>query len=307
MGQLADEGIKLYAISYDDTEALEAYTEGAGVEFTMLSDADSEVIRQYGVLNTLIGEEEVPFYGIPFPGFFLVNEAGVIHDKLFNPHLANREGVESIVDSFLGRAEPGQHEPTGSFTEDDGIEVKAFLRGGGGALRIGPRRRLVVRFEMPEGLHIYGEPVPDGMIATRIEVEAPEGIRYEATEAPPTEPFELPGVDATLHVWEGSVDFVVPLFANSALLRTIKDDPSPKIELKVQVRYQACDDAQCFIPRTRTINLEVPVGDSVMPAFEMMKAMGGAGVAKTVAMDSEKHMQRLVARQAARASQSEKE
>jgi len=34
-----------------------------------------------------------------------------------------------------------------------------------------------------------------------------------------------------------------------------------------------------------------------MPAFEMMKSMGGGEV---IDMDTEKHMQRLVARQAAR-------
>ena len=45
----------------------------------------------------------------------------MIRDKLFKPHLAVRHGVESILDSFLGRAEPGQGEPIGAFTEDDGI------------------------------------------------------------------------------------------------------------------------------------------------------------------------------------------
>jgi hypothetical protein len=262
----------------------------------MLSDVDSRVIRQYGVLNTLIGAEDVPFHGIPFPGFFLVGEDGVITDKLFNPHLANRDGVEAIVDSFLGRVEPGQQDPIGAFTEDDGIEVTAFLRGGGGVLRIGPRRRLVVRFALPDALHIYGEPVPDGMVATQIEVEGPDGLRCEEIERPPTKPFELPGVEVPLHVWEGTVDFVVPVFGNTALAEIIRDNPSPSIDLKIHVRYQACDDAQCFIPRTRTIELNVPLGRGPMPAFAVMKAMGG----EVIDMDSEKHMQRLIARQAAR-------
>ena len=39
----------------------------------MLSDVDSEVIRQYGVLNTIVQPDDVPFYGVPFPGFFLLN------------------------------------------------------------------------------------------------------------------------------------------------------------------------------------------------------------------------------------------
>ena len=134
------EGIKLYAVSYDDTEALAAYVGASGVEFTMLSDVDSDVINRYGVLNTLVQPDDVPFYGVPFPGFFLLDEDGVIVDKLFNRHLANREGVEAILDSFLGRVEPGLSEPVEMVTEDDGIRITAFLRGGGGVLRIGPRR-----------------------------------------------------------------------------------------------------------------------------------------------------------------------
>ena len=45
------------------------------------------------MLNTIVQPEEAPFYGIPFPGFFLLNEDGVIVDKLFNRHLAHREGL----------------------------------------------------------------------------------------------------------------------------------------------------------------------------------------------------------------------
>ena len=51
---MAAEGIKLYGVSYDDAEALAAYVEGSGVEFTLLSDVDSAVIRQYEVLNTIV-------------------------------------------------------------------------------------------------------------------------------------------------------------------------------------------------------------------------------------------------------------
>jgi hypothetical protein len=259
----------------------------------MLSDVDSQVIHTYGVLNDVIQPDEVPFYGIPFPGFFLLDERGVIVDKLFNRHLANREGIESILDSFAGRVEPGQHEPTGSLTEDAGIKVTAFLRGGGGVLRIGPRRRLVVRFELADGLHIYGDPVPEGMVATQITIEGPDGFRCEALEAPPTKPLQLPGIDATLQVWDGTVDFVTPVYASSELTKVVRSE-DPSIEVQVHVRYQACDDEQCFIPRTETITLEVPMSAGVMPGFKMME-WAGSGV---IDMDSTTHMRRLIDRQA---------
>lgn len=261
----------------------------------MLSDIDSEVINRYGVLNTLVQPDDVPFYGVPFPGFFLVDEAGVIVDKLFNRHLANREGVEAILDSFLGRVEPGLGEPLEAVTEDDGIRITAFLRGGGGVLRVGPRRRLVVRLEMPEGLHVYGEPVPDGMVATRIEVEGPDGFCCEPIESPPTRPLQLPGVSAPLHVWDGTVDFVIPTYANTALTRTISDG-AESITVRIHVRYQACDDTQCFIPRTRTIELDVPVAGGVIPRFDELGDYGGT----VIEMDSLAHIKRLFKRKANR-------
>ena len=294
MSELTAAGIKLYAVSYDDPEALGAYVDASGVEFTMLSDVDSEIIRRYDVLNTIVQPDDVPFYGIPFPGFFLLDEDGIIVDKLFNRHLANREGIETILDSFAGRIARGENEPFASTAEDDGIRISAFLRGGGGVLRVGPRRRLVVRIEMPEGLHIYGDPVPTDMVATTITIDGPDGFRHEAAEQPPTHAFQLPGVDQPLQVWDGTVDFVFPVWAASALGRAIRDGVT-SISVDVTVRYQACDDAMCFIPRTRTLRLDVPIGPGAMPNFGEMRGITG----HTVDMDSVTHMKRLIKRKQA--------
>lgn len=259
-----------------------------------MSDVDSEVIRRYDVLNTIVQPDDVPFYGIPFPGFFLLDEDGTIVDKLFNRHLAHREGIETILDSFAGRIAPGENEPIASTSEDDGIRVSAFLRGGGGVLRVGPRRRLVVRIEMPEGLHIYGDPVPTDMVATTITINGHDGFRHEPAKDPPTHAFELPGVDEPLQVWDGTADFVFPVYAASALGRAIGEGVE-SIDVDVTVRYQACDDARCFIPRTRTLRLDVPIGLGAMPNFGEMRGITG----QTVEMDSKTHMKRLVERKQA--------
>ena len=257
----------------------------------MLSDVDSEVIKHYDVFNTIVQPDDVPFYGIPFPGFFLLDEDGLIVDKLFNRHFAHRDGIEAILDSYAGRVTPGADEPIAATSEDDGISVTAFLRGGGGVLRAGPRRRLVVRVEMPPGLHIYGEPVPAGMVATTIAVDSPDGFRHDAVESPPTHEFELPGVAEPLHVWDDTVDFVMDVWADSALASEILAGATA-IKVDVTVRYQACDDAQCFIPRSRTLTLEVPLALGAMPNSPRLRGITGA----TVDMDWDTHMKRLVER-----------
>ena len=257
----------------------------------MLSDIDSEVIKRYDVFNTIVQPDDVPFYGVPFPGFFLLDEDGVIVDKLFNRHFAHRDGIEAILDSYAGRVTPGTNEPIATTSEDDGISITAFLRGGGGALRAGPRRRLIVRVEMPPGLHIYSEPVPAGMVATAITVDCPDGFRHGAVKAPPTHEFELPGMAEPLHVWDNTVDFVMDVWADSTLGQAIATG-TDSIEVEVTVRYQACDDAQCFIPRTRTLELDVPLAIGAMPNSPRFRGTSAA----TVDMDWDAHMKRLVER-----------
>jgi hypothetical protein len=91
----------------------------------------------------------------------------------------------------------------------------------------------------------------------------------------------------------GTVDLVVPLFANTELAPVVLTDPEPSIELKIKVRYQACDERQCFIPRTHTIELHVPVGIGPMPGFAKYKDLG----VEVIDMDSDEHMRRLMQRQ----------
>jgi peroxiredoxin len=52
------------------------------ITFPLLSDKDSVVIRRYGILNTNIPPTHT-FYGIPFPGEYLVAPDGRVADKVF--------------------------------------------------------------------------------------------------------------------------------------------------------------------------------------------------------------------------------
>ena len=115
-----------------------------------------------------------------------------------------------------------------------------------------------------------------------------------------TQPFELPGVDATLEVLEGRVDFLIPLFANSDRVDAPAAGPSSSSELSAHVHDQACDDHPCFIPRSRTTPRNVPLGKNAVPSF-LNKAMGKNGFAgneEFVDMDPDRHTKRLAMRQA---------
>ena len=54
--ELGGSGIGVAAISYDSTEVLNDFAEKRGITFPLLSDKDSAVITEFGILNTVVAE-----------------------------------------------------------------------------------------------------------------------------------------------------------------------------------------------------------------------------------------------------------
>ena len=72
------------------------------------------------------------------------------------------------------------------------------------------------------GLHIYGDPVPQGMVATSIQVDGPPGLVTEDPILPPTSAFRLDALDLDLHVWSGTVDIAIPVYAVAELVSAMR-------------------------------------------------------------------------------------
>jgi peroxiredoxin len=282
-------GIKLYAVSYDEPEALAAFSNSHDIPYPMLSDKGSKLIRQLGLLNTNITPDQVPFYGIPFPGTYLLDEQGVITDKLFHRNLAARYAAESMIDSALEQILLGEEEPSASGGDEE-IKLSATFHGGGGTIKAAVMRELVVRFELADGLHIYDEPVPQGMVATHIEVSGPEGLCLGDVRKPPTRPLQLPGLDMELQVWDGQVDLVIPMSVDDRVASLVSGVADEGLEMDITVHYQACDDKVCRIPQKSTLHLSVPLAAYTVPSIVPLKG------SKVSSMDSGKYMKRMVRR-----------
>ena len=283
-------GLKLYAISYDEQDALADFAKSHDITYTMLSDSDSRVIREYGILNTGVGEHEAPFYGMAYPGTYITDREGRIVAKFFNRHIAMRESADTFIDSALGKlfVNEAEHQTTGG-DEDISVEVLFY---GGRSFKHGLLRKLIVRFKLREGLHIYGEPVPDGMVATSVEIEGPEGFHTGEPILPPTEPLRMEALNTTLHVWSGEVDIVVPMWVNDPLAPLISNEASQsEVELTITVRYQACDDTACHIPRTETFYLTLPIESASTPRLSIFR-----GNNRTTKMQSTRHLKKMIFR-----------
>lgn len=221
-----------------------------------------------------------------------MDEQGVVVEKFFHDSYKKRDSAESLIDAAVGEVLRGQAEAPAVGGDDD-VRVEAFVHGGRGTLRQGIVRKLVVRFTLREGLHVYGEPVPQGMIATRVDVSGPEGLVTLDPELPPTRPLRLDGLDLTLHVWDGPVDLVVPFYPRAELVSECRPVDVESVPIEVVVHYQACDDTSCFAPRTERFTLEVGLEPVDMPNLAFH---GETGQRKST-MEGEPHLRRLLLRQ----------
>ena len=107
---------------------------------------------------------------------------------------------------------------------------------------------LTVDIAIDPGLHIYGQPVPEGFIPLSIDVTPRRGLEVGTASFPPPTPRQMEGLDETLFIYEGQLTVAIPLTFTS------RDNDA---RLDVNVRYQACGDMGCFMPQT--VELHLPV------------------------------------------------
>lgn len=262
--ELRAAGFALYAISYDTQEQLRNFADRQGISYPLLSDIGSVVIKRYGILNTLISPDEPGhrWYGIPFPGTYVTDEEGVVLRKFFNQHHAIRESGETLRDQVLGRISENAADRAVTLNEGD-IEVKVFLREPDLKLEI--VSAIYCRIKLPKGLHIYADPVPDGFIATRVQIEPTKGLRIGSTIYPVSEEYEMPALGLLFNVYTGTVDICIPVTLTSELVKLGHNREVDSISIATKVNYQACDDTICLTPRELVIRFDAPIGDVIVP------------------------------------------
>ncbi|MGE3542000.1 MAG: protein-disulfide reductase DsbD domain-containing protein [Candidatus Tectimicrobiota bacterium] len=108
---------------------------------------------------------------------------------------------------------------------------------------------LIMEITVEPGLHVYGQPIPDGFIPLTADVTPAPGLGVGKTTFPPPVLHRMEGLDEEFFIYEGTVVVATPLTVASA------QEPGT-VELKV--RYQACGEMGCFMPQTIVLHLPVP-------------------------------------------------
>ena len=120
------QGIKLAGISYDSVEILKYFSDRRKIDFPLLSDPDSKIIRMYQVLNS---EAIGPNAGMARPGYFFIDTEGVIREKFFEAKYRERLTGNNVLSKLF----PGTGRRSHRYRRSS---APAAQRGA-----IGPRRR----------------------------------------------------------------------------------------------------------------------------------------------------------------------
>ena len=131
------------------------------------------------------------------------------------------------------------------------------------AVRAGSTVRVALQVTVAEGFHVQANhPRDPSLIPMQLFVDAPPGVSYVDVAFPPSTDFRIEGLDAPAAVFTGGL----LIGARVAIAGNVAAGP---LTIPARLRYQACDDRQCFAPKTIqtgwTLRV-VPAGEAVSNA-----------------------------------------
>ena len=254
---LAAQGIGLAAVFYDPPEAIREFAEARGIEFPVLSDPGSTVIRRYGILNREIDPDaqfgDFRLHGIPYPGTFVLDGAGRVVERFFEQRYQERITAASIA---LRLGEPLEG-ASAAGTGMDSRLIAARAYASDPAVAPGNRFALMVDVEPKPNMHVYA-PGDHVYRVIRLRVDAPDFLRVHPLTYPPSELYHYEPLDETVPVYQEPFRLVqevtVPMTEETAALSAA---PGGKLVVEGTLEYQVCDDEVCYIPAEAPLRWEL--------------------------------------------------
>ena len=239
--RISAQGLGLAAISYDSPAVLKAFADRQHIGFTLLSDPNSQVIRSYGILNQTVDKSSFA-YGIPNPGTYILDANGVVVAKYFEDDFRVRDTAESILFRQFGiKAEPRE--------TVSAKHLRLTTSGGGDLLRPNQRVTLAVDIELPERMHVYA-PGVTGYIPIAMKLDESPGWKADPVVFPAAKTMRLEAIHETVPVFEGKFRLLETITLAGAQQIEPLLDAQRNLAVTGELRYQACDDRQCFVPET---------------------------------------------------------
>ena len=278
LDELREQGIGVAAISYDSEEVLAAFSERRGITFPLLSDDDSEVITEFGILNTLAYEAQgpnsddpglvadVPIYvsqfsaaprhlGTPHPGTFMLDRTGRVTSRFFEEFYRERNTTANVM-LKLGF----------------GLSPIAAIKGSTAHLKLtaypsdpyvipGTRFSVAVEVEPNPGIHVYAPGAEAmGYRVVSLNLEPTPHVRFEPMDFPASEIYYFAPLDERVPAYQSPFILLQEAVVEATPEAEEALSQLDALTLSGTFDYQACDDEICFEPVSLPLSFTLDLG-----------------------------------------------
>ena len=245
------QGIKLAGISYDNVDILKFFSQRKNIEFPLLADPESQIIRRYKVLNNDGVNRNL---GMARPGYFFIDPNGVIREKFFEAKYRDRLTGNNV----LAKIFPELGEEVSDPVEAPHLQLSVGLSDRSAA----PGNLVTVSADihLPPDVHVYA-PGTKGYKPIRLVIDrAPELEMTSAVLYPRSKILYLPVIKEKVPVYEGefSIRQDVKVNSTSELSNALGAD-GKTIAIKGTLEYQACDSKICFMPTSVPVEVKLQI------------------------------------------------
>jgi peroxiredoxin len=235
------QGIGLAGISYDSVEILKYFADRRKIDFPLLSDPDSQIIRKYQVLNA---EAVGPNAGMARPGYFFIDPEGMIREKFFEAKYRERLTGNTVLSKLF--PELGEE-------VSDTVEAPHLQLSVGQSDRVAVPGNLVTltaEVRLPPDVHVYA-PGTKGYKTVKLVIDPLPDFEIRQASYPSAKILYLPAIKERVPVFEGAFRIRQELKVNSmAEFSGALGADGKKVTVKGSLEYQACDSKICFLPAT---------------------------------------------------------
>ena len=235
------QGIKLAGISYDSMDILKYFSDRRKIDFPLLSDPDSKIIRMYQVLNS---EAIGPNAGMARPGYFFIYTEGMIREKFFEAKYRERLTGNTVLSKLF--PELGEE-------VTDTVEAPHLQLSVGQSDRVAVPGNLVTltaEVRLPPDVHVYA-PGTKGYKTVKLSIDPLPDFDLRQASYPSAKILYLPAIKERVPVFEGTFRIRQELKVNSMTeFSGALGTDGKKVTVKGNLEYQACDSKICFLPTT---------------------------------------------------------
>ena len=246
------QGIQLAAISYDTQAILTDFAKRHKIEFPLLADPESRVIRSFKVLNE---EAKGMNRGMAHPGFFYIDQSGVIRERYFEAKYTNRFTANNVI----GKLFPELTEEVSQTAEAPHLRLS--LLQSDRTVVPGSRLTLMVDVELPPGVHVYS-PGVKGYKPMQLVLHPSGGIEPAPPLYPSSKILHLQAIKEQVPVFEGKFritqDVTIPVSKVGAGTRAVFG-AAKTLSISGELQYQACDATICYPPTSVPVKWDLKV------------------------------------------------